>query len=116
MIWDMQLYGARMDYITKRLRDRAKNATGYDKTLMLEAAVVIEGRDRAISTNTQAEIAEADRRAGLAERRLENSEHENRMHRIWTDEAKRDAGFRPNTSFDDVWAACLAAYREKLTR
>ena len=103
-----------MDYISDRLRKRAESATGSDRTLMMEAAVVIEGRDRTIrGTDTKSEVAEADRRAGLAERRLENSEHENRMHRIWTEEAKRDAGFHRNTSFDDVWAVCLAAYLEK---
>lgn len=29
----------------------------------------------------------------------------------WTDQAKSDAGFNRNVSFDDVWAACLSAYK-----
>ena len=101
-----------MDYISDRLRKRAKAIGGSDETLLMEAAVVIEGRDRTIHGHSaKAEIAEADRRAGELARRLESEEHTNRMHRIWTDQAKIDAGFHTNTSFDDVWAACLAAYK-----
>lgn len=106
--------GATVQYISQRLRQRAATIGGHDRTLMMEAAVVIEGRDQSLhQISIRAEIADADRRAGEALRRLESSEHENRMHRIWTDEAKRAAGFHTNTSFDDVWAEALAALIEK---
>lgn len=100
-----------MQYIASRLRDRAATMDGNDRHMLLEAAVVIEGRDRSLANfRAKDEIADADRRAGEAERRLEQCEHENRMNRIVRDDMKRAAGFHPNPSFDEVWAACLAAY------
>jgi hypothetical protein len=42
--------------------------------------------------------------------RLKYFEDTYHAHQRWNDQAKRDAGFHPNTSFDDVWAKALKAY------
>ena len=43
--------------------------------------------------------------------RLKQFEDADRKRQEWLDAAKRAAGFSTNKSFDDVWAACLSAYR-----
>lgn len=59
----------------------------------------------------KAERDEADRRAGAAERQLEHANDNIRARTRWLDQAKDDAGFHRNVSFDKVWAAALAAYK-----
>ena len=58
----------------------------------------------------KAELAEADRRAGAAERRLEKLEEQERRRDCWFLQAKRDAGYDQNVSFDIVWDALLAKW------
>lgn len=51
---------------------------------------------------------EADRRAGAAERQMESLEDAAIKRRHWLSEAKRQAGYHDNVSFDVVWAETLA--------
>ena len=54
---------------------------------------------------------EADRRAGAAERRLAWEKEGTVKREQWLDKAKRDAGYTTTVSFDEVWAAALAALK-----
>jgi len=62
---------------------------------------------------TKAELDEADRRAGEAERKLAYYIDWQRKNQSWLSEAKRAEGYSDNTSFDDVWAN-LRAERDRL--
>jgi hypothetical protein len=62
-----------------------------------------EDNDRVIAALARENVALRDEVAELKESARRRSE--------WLDEAKRAAGFSSNTSFDDVWAKCLAAYK-----
>ena len=64
---------------------------------------------RTLSEELKTERDEADRRAGAAERRLAELEESARRQRAWLENAKADAGYHTNESFDVVWAAALAA-------
>lgn len=75
------------------------------------AANVIRAEFDVLLAAIRAERDEADRSAGEALRKLNRAEHELRCRRSWINEAKRDAGAHPNTSFDDVWAEALAALK-----
>ena len=56
-----------------------------------------------------AERDEADRCAGAAERRLAEQVEANGKRLRWLRDAKADAGYHPDTSFDVVWRDMLAA-------
>ncbi|WP_404711545.1 hypothetical protein [Sphingomonas sp. MMS24-J13] len=56
---------------------------------------------------------DADRRAGAAERRSEQLAESASARELWLRQAKQDAGFSDNTSFDAVWRIALEALREK---
>lgn len=64
---------------------------------------------RARIEGLEGERDEADRRAGAAERLNARLEDDARKHRLWLAEAKKQAGFGCNTSFDVVWAQALDA-------
>lgn len=67
----------------------------------VEAANLIE--------SLQAQLNEADRRAGAAERENVSLRRDICDRRRWLDEAKREAGYDANVSFDVVWAEALQA-------
>jgi DNA repair exonuclease SbcCD ATPase subunit len=50
---------------------------------------------------------DADRRAGAAERKLEDMEETKRRHKFWLSQTKKEAGYADNISFDIVWADIL---------
>lgn len=54
---------------------------------------------------------EADRRAGAAERELADANDSIGKRKRWLRDAKRDAGYHDNTSFDVVWVDALAALK-----
>lgn len=56
-------------------------------------------------------LAEADRRAGAAEREKEQYRESNIARSDWLWRAKREAGYDSNVSFDIVWAETLAKAR-----
>ncbi|MDF7810720.1 hypothetical protein [Hymenobacter sp. YC55] len=58
-------------------------------------------------TQLKAELNEADRRAGAAERLLANLEIDMHKLRSWRDEQKRKAGYMDFISFDVVWKEIL---------
>jgi hypothetical protein len=64
-----------------------------------------EDNDRVIAALARENVQLRDRVEGL--------EDTARRRADWLDKAKREAGFHTNISFDDVWAKCLAAYKEK---
>ncbi len=59
------------------------------------------------------DLAEADARAGKAERMLEHEREGSRARASWLEHAKREAGYNPNESFDVVWETASAALKEK---
>lgn len=59
------------------------------------------------------ELAEADRRAGEAERKMADMQDTIYKHRCWNDEAKDAAGYHRNVSFDIVWAETLQKAKER---
>lgn len=61
----------------------------------------------------KAELAEADRAAGQALRRVADLEDTARKRNSWLSDAKRAEGYSDNTSFDDVWAN-IRAERDRL--
>ncbi len=61
------------------------------------------------------EIAEADRRAGAAEREMAQLKTDAATRRMWLDDAKRDRGYSIWDSFDKVWAETCALADEALT-
>lgn len=63
----------------------------------------------------RAELSEADRRAGCAERKNARLEDEARKTRLWLLDAKTAEGYSDNTSFDVVWAN-MRAERDTLKR
>jgi len=63
-----------------------------------------------------AELKESDAMLGRSSRELERLQSTSISYRAWLDQAKRDAGFEPHTSFDVVWAKALEALEEKRTR
>lgn len=75
------------------------------------AANVIRAEFEIMLAEIRAERDEADRAAGEALRKLDRAEETARARTAWLDQAKRDAGAHPNTSFDFVWAAALAALK-----
>jgi hypothetical protein len=75
----------------------------FPTPLMLEAAQHIE--------ELTAERDNADRRAGAAERRMEDYQDTSIRRDQWLRKAKEDAGYHYNTSFDVVWADALAALK-----
>lgn len=68
---------------------------------------VCEDKDREIR-ELKAQLAEADRRAGAAERMLESEKDTTFRHRQWTREAKEAWGTDDRVSFDEVWAEAMA--------
>lgn len=59
------------------------------------------------------DLDEADLRAGKAERMLANERESAQARASWLIQAKADAGYNPNVSFDEVWTEALAALKEK---
>lgn len=66
------------------------------------------GTLRARVQQLEADLAEADRRAGAAERNLAEEVESNRRMRQWISSAKAEAGYHDNISFDVVWDETLA--------
>jgi hypothetical protein len=60
-----------------------------------------------------AELDEADRRAGAAERQNEYLQDSQSRRTQWLDKAKNDAGYHRNVSFDDVWREALTALKAR---
>lgn len=60
----------------------------------------------------QKDLAEADRRAGAAERENEQLRKTIQASRDWIEEAKDEAGYSRNVSFDVVWEETLAKARQ----
>jgi hypothetical protein len=56
----------------------------------------------------QAELNEADRRAGAAERKLAEETSSRIRRNSWLREAKREWGAHKNASFNSVWEEALA--------
>lgn len=54
------------------------------------------------------DLAEADRRAGAAERENARLRNEASARSAWLSKAKREAGYPDSVSFDVVWAETLA--------
>jgi hypothetical protein len=69
--------------------------------------------DTELLATMKAERDEADRRVGAAERELANLKEELLTYKDLRSQRKRAAGYDDDTSFDDVWAAALAALKEK---
>ena len=67
------------------------------------AAKIAEG-----GKDLKATLAEADRRAGAAERELENCRKDISRLNLFRDKMKTQWGVHPNVSFDVVWAQALA--------
>ncbi|WP_173050016.1 hypothetical protein [Bosea sp. ANAM02] len=69
--------------------------------------------NRAIETirALAAERDEADRRAGASERQKAHLEEGERRANSWLMQAKEDAGYDNNVSFDQVWEETLAKAR-----
>lgn len=57
----------------------------------------------------KSQLAEADRRAGAAERRLADLQDSQNKRNQWLAKAKADAGFSNLVSFDRVWEVALPA-------
>ena len=72
-----------------------------------EQRAAFETKDAEISKLT-AELAEADRRAGAAERRMADLEDTISKANHSRDRMKEEAGYHTNVSFDVVWAETLA--------
>lgn len=70
----------------------------------------LEAEERAMKA--EAERDEADRRAGAAERLLEHLREGERRTNLWLSEAKEEAGYDINTSFDVVWKETRERIRE----
>lgn len=66
-----------------------------------------DAKDAEIAKLT-AELAEADRRAGAAERRMADLEDTISKANRSRDRMKEEAGYHTNVSFDVVWAETLA--------
>lgn len=60
----------------------------------------------------EAERDEADRRAGASERRQEELQDSANKRSQWLSQAKREAGYDDNVSFDVVWSETLALANE----
>jgi hypothetical protein len=52
-------------------------------------------------------LSESDRLIGKLSRELEGLRESNNAHKMWTANAKFEAGYDRNTSFDDVWKQVL---------
>ena len=74
-----------------------------------EGPINREERIRAIISqlNQSDELAEADRRAGEAERKLASLEESEYRHSCWLSKAKGEAGYHNIISFDVVWSEIL---------
>jgi len=70
----------------------------------------------AINSNFEDELAEADRRAGAAERRLAVCNDKIMKNDAWLAKLKDDWGVDGNVSFDVIWAEALAFKREALAK
>lgn len=83
-----------------------------------DTAVELDLRDK----ETRTQLAEADRRAGEAEIKLEQEAHNKTVRDAWMTRAKKQWGVDDNVSFDVVWAECLRlrtqsqAEKEELVR
>lgn len=96
-----------MTNIAERLRDAQSWFDSDDQI----AFIVRDAADEIAAL--KAERDEADRRAGAAERKLAQESAANRKRQAWIDQAKAEAGYGGNTSFDEVWGN-LRADRARL--
>ena len=66
-----------------------------------------------LARRLERERDEADRRAGAAERNMEELKDSKFRRERWLDKAKNDWGVNHRVSFDMVWEEALAARRER---
>lgn len=74
---------------------------------LIKESKVTDAKDAKIA-KLKADLAEADRRAGAAERRMADMEDTIARANRSRDRMKEEAGYHTNVSFDVVWAETLA--------
>lgn len=87
-----------------------ENLDNLDKDSELQAEIIKS--QHALIHKLERDIAEADRRAGAAERHLSYANKSIEARCRWLDKAKQDAGYHRSVSFDVVWDAALKVYLE----
>jgi hypothetical protein len=75
----------------------------------------MDDRDKLIK-RLKKDLAEADRRAGAAERENAGLRDTINRNRDWLARAKKEAGYRDSVSFDVVWAETLKLACERKTQ
>ena len=79
----------------------------WEKTFLGTPVPVVAGAAEKEIADLRAQLAEADRRAGQAERKLERVVEEASRRQQWLAQAKRAWGVDDHVSFDVVWKEAL---------
>ena len=87
----------------EKLRESVKFSTD-----MMDVTLKSTGELQQQLATVEKERDEADRRAGAAERYLEQLRQDDVATRRWLKRMKQEWGVHENTTFDHVWAECLA--------
>ena len=92
------------------LQDQLTRKQSENEQVAADLAAMSAELDESVAAMS-ADLAEADRRAGAAERAKARVDDDAAKRASWLRSAKAEAGYDDNVSFDVVWAETLAKSR-----
>lgn len=113
--WDRNTHGPMNGHLWNDLKSLVSTGIrvyiGQSYRDLIQAAVALQ-ESKAKIEDLQQQLDEADRRAGAAERQMDQIKASEFNRSRWLDQAKKQAGYGTNASFDTVWEETLALAKQ----